>query len=492
MDTLSVLKDIGNRGNGDVYLGVVGPVRVGKSTFIRRFMETIVIDNIEDEKERQRALDELPQAGDGKTIMTMEPKFIPSNAINIKVEENLYVKIRVIDCVGFLIESANGYLEDSKMRMVKTPWFKDPIPFDDAAKIGTQKVIKDHSTLGIVVLSDGTINDFTRTDYLSAEEKVIEEMKSINKPFVIVLNTKTPGSSSTLATKEDLEKKYQVPVLVVDVLNMNKEEATEILKTALYQFPISSIQMQLPSWVSSLDDEHYLKLSIKESIDVSLKKAKIVKDVDLILECLKENEYLSDVTIQNVDTGTGLVTVLMTVKEEYYDSILKDLVGFEIEDKAQLIGVLSSYVKTKKEYDVISKALSMAESTGYGFSASNQDRLVIEKPIILKQGSRYGIKVKATCPTYHIIKVDVSASFEPVLGSKDQAEFFTKYLTDAYEKSPLEMLECEMFGRKFKDIINESISIKLHNLPEPVKLKLQQLIKTISNKGKGNLIAFVF
>ncbi len=492
MDTLQVLRDIGLRNNGDVYLGVVGPVRVGKSTFIKRFMETVVIENITDESEKKRALDELPQSGEGRTIMTMEPKFVPSNAVSIAIDESLSVKIRLIDCVGFIIDSANGYLEDGKMRMVKTPWFTETIPFDDAARIGTQKVIKDHSTIGIVVISDGSINDFSRTDYLGAERKVIEEMKEIDKPFVIVMNTKTPGKEETLALAKELETNYGAPVIALDVMSMGQKDATEILKAALYQYPISGIEMALPTWVSSLDDEHYIKVSIKQSIDLAMREAKIVKDVEKINGVLKENEYLTEVNLQNVDTGTGIVTVQLDVDEGLYDQVLKELVGCEITDKAQLIAVLSEYVKAKKDYDLIGSALKMAEGTGYGFASSPLDKMVIEKPEMIKVNGRYGIKVKATSPSYHIIKVDVSTSFEPVLGSKDQAEYFLNYLLEAYEKNETAILDCEIFGRQFKDILNESISSKLNSLPEPVKVKLQQLIKTISNKGRGNLIAFVF
>ena len=286
METLEMLKNIGTRNNGDVYLGVVGPVRVGKSTFIKKFMEVVVLPNIENEEEKLRARDELPQSGEGKTIMTIEPKFIPSNAISVKVDENVFIKIRLIDCVGYIIESANGYLEEGKMRMVKTPWFSESIPFDEASKIGTKKVIKDHSTLGIVVLSDGTINEFTRSDYLSTENKIIEDVKNENKPFVIVLNSKMPNSEKTLELKENLEKMYGVPVIPIDVLNLSRNDASTILKEALDQYPVSGIEMNLPKWISSLDEDHYIKLSIKDSLSNAMNEAKIIKDVSNIIGIL--------------------------------------------------------------------------------------------------------------------------------------------------------------------------------------------------------------
>lgn len=492
METLSVLKDIGLRNNGDIYLGVVGPVRVGKSTFIKRFMEVMVIPHITNEDDKKRALDELPQSGLGKTIMTMEPKFVPANAVEINVEENLSVKVRLIDCVGYIIENSQGYLEDGKMRLVKTPWFSETIPFDEAAKIGTQKVIKEHSTLGICILSDGTITDFKREEYVSAEEQVIEELNSIEKPYVIVLNTKTPSAETTLNLKNELEKKYNVPVIAVNVESMTENDATEILRQALYQYPISNIDVALPNWVSVLDENHYLKQSIKNSIEEAMGNARTIRDVNTINDVIKNNEYIANSSLSNVDTGTGVVTVQMEVKDGLYETILKELVGCEISDKAQLIAVLTEFVKAKREYQLIGSALQMAETTGYGFSSASLETMKIEKPTATKSGNRYGVKIKAVASTYHIIKVDLETSFEPTLGSKMQSDYFLDYLLKAYEEDPKKVLECELFGQKFGDIIKAGITGKLATLPEPIKIKLQQLIKTISNKGKSNLIAFVF
>ncbi len=492
METLSVLKDIGLRNNGDIYLGVVGPVRVGKSTFIKRFMEVMVMPHITNEDDKKRALDELPQSGLGKTIMTMEPKFVPANAVEINVEENLSVKVRLIDCVGYIIENSQGYLEDGKMRLVKTPWFSETIPFDEAAKIGTQKVIKEHSTLGICIVSDGTIAGFKREEYVSAEEQVIEELNSIEKPYVIVLNTKTPSAETTLNLKNELEKKYNVPVIAVNVESMTENDATEILRQALYQYPISNIDVALPNWVSVLDENHYLKQSIKNSIEEAMGNARTIRDVNTINDVIKNNEYIANSSLSNVDTGTGVVTVQMEVKDGLYETILKELVGCEISDKAQLIAVLTEFVKAKREYQLIGSALQMAETTGYGFSNASLETMKIEKPTATKSGNRYGVKIKAVASTYHIIKVDLETSFEPTLGSKMQSDYFLDYLLKAYEEDPKKVLECELFGQKFGDIIKAGITGKLATLPEPIKIKLQQLIKTISNKGKSNLIAFVF
>lgn len=492
METLELLKDIGRRTDGDIYLGVVGPVRVGKSTFIKRFMETVVLPRMEDSEEKRRMIDELPLSGDGKTITTMEPKFIPSNAAQIEIEENFYVHIRLIDCVGFLIDNASGYLEDGKMRMVKTPWFSEEIPFDEASKIGTEKVIKDHSTIGIVVLSDGTVNDFKRSDYYQAETKVISEMKELNKPFVIVLNSKTPNSDDSKRIKEELENEYKVPVVLCDVLNMQKEHADEILKEALYEFPLSAIDLTMPSWLNALSDDHKIKESLQESINGAMKEVSSLRDVEQIISYIKTNEYVEKAALSSLDTGLGVVTIQIDVREGLYESVLEELVGCEISDKASLISVLCKYKEAKKDFEIIGNALKMASLSGYGFASASKEDIVIEKPVVAKSGNRYGIKVKASSPCYHIIKVDVDTSFEPILGSKEQAEYFVNTLLEHYEKDPLSVLECDMFGRKFGDILSQGIALKLDNLSEPVKVKLQQIIKTLSNKGKGNLIAFVF
>ena len=490
-DNTKFLKDLGSRNNGDVYLGVVGPVRVGKSTFIRKFMEVCVLDKIVNEEDKKRAIDELPTTGDGKTITTVEPKFVPSNAITLSLDD-INVNIRLVDCVGFIIESASGYLEDGKMRMVQTPWFNEAIPFDDAAKIGTQKVIKDHSTLGIVLLSDGTINDFSIEDYSDAEQRILEEMTMLEKPYVIVLNSKMPNGEQALKRKEQLTNKYNIPVICVDVKNMTQDEASLILKEALYQFPIQGIELTLPTWVQALDEEHQIKKSLKESINQAMLEAKIVLDVDKISDVIAQNEIVKECVLTNVDTATGLCTIQVDVIDGLYEVVLKELVGCEINDKAQLISILSEYVKAKKDHDLIGAALKMAKETGYGFTSSSVDKFIINRPEVIKSGNRYGVKVHATTSTYHIIKVDVETSFDPILGSKEQADYFQNYLLEAYELDPLKILECELFGRRYQDIIYQGISMKLNSLPEPVKLKMQHLLKTISNKGKGNLIAFVF
>lgn len=492
MNTLEIMGQIGRRSDGDCYLGVVGPVRVGKSTFIKRFMETVVIANIQDEETRTRTKDELPQSGSGKTITTSEPKFIPAKSVKIPVEDGYNVNVRLIDCVGYLIEDSLGYLEDGKMRLVRTPWFTEAIPFDEAAKIGTEKVIKEHSTIGIMVTTDGSFGEFNRNNFVPAEEKIVEKLRETGKPFVIILNTTTPGSSDSEALRATLEEKYQAPVILQDIEHLDENGATAILSRALEEFPITSIALKLPTWVNNLSEDHYIKMSLNESIQQNMEQALKIKDVSKLAPTLLENPYIKKSEVSEVDLSNGVITITIDVNDDLYDRVLKELVGCEISDKDQLIKVLSDFVTAKKDFDLVGSALKMAEATGYGFASANLSNCLIKKPETFKSGNRYGIKVQADAPTYHIIKVETSTAFEPILGSKEQAEYFLKGLEEAYEKDPTELLECELFGQKIKDIISGSFLGKLQTLPEPIKIKLQSIIKTITNKGKSNLIAFVF
>lgn len=492
MNVIDIIGQIGRRSEGDCYLGVVGPVRVGKSTFIKRFMEQVVIPNIDDEDLKKRTLDELPSVGQGKTITTGEMKFVPSKAIPLKIEEGYFVNVRLIDCVGFIVDEAKGYMEDGKMRLVKTPWFSDPIPFDEAAKIGTEKVIKEHSTIGIMVTTDGSFGEIRRESFVSSEEKMVEELKATGKPFVIVLNSATVGSQESINFRDELETKYQAPVLLLDVLNLNDEQSKEVLQKGIEEFPITSIALALPTWVNNLAADHYIKVSLDNTIEEKMKEAYKIKDVTQLLPSLKENEYVSEVNLTEVDLANGVVTITINIKEELYDRIVKELVGCEISDKDQLIKVLTEFSEAKKQFDIFGNALKMVEATGYGVSTPDVNHYEVKKPETFKSGNRYGIKVSASAPTYHIIKVETSMNFEPILGSKEQADYFLKSLAEAYDKDPVSLLECELFGQKIKDIIGGGINSKLTILPEPIKVKLQNIIKTISNKGKTNLIAFVF
>lgn len=491
MNRNELLANLANRGNGDVYLGVVGPVRTGKSTFVKKFMELAIIPNIDNKEEKQRAIDELPISGEGKTITTMEPKFVPNKGISINVND-LAINVRLVDCVGYVVKDAKGYEDEDGVRMVKTPWYEDAIPFDEAAKIGTQKVISDHSTIGIVVVSDGTVLDIPKENYLEAEGQVIDELVKINKPFVILVNSKQPEGEKAINVVSDLQGKYNVPVIALDISKLNEQDIDEILKSALYEFPISNIEVSMPSWVNVLDSSHWLKKSINDSVRAAMNSAKKVKDVESIKEVLKENENITDFKINDVDMSLGIVKTEIEMKEELYEVVLKEVTGFDIEDPTKLLEVMQEYAKLKKEYSYVSNAIDMAMTSGYGFATPDVSKLNIDKPELIKQGNRYGVKVKASAPTLHIIRVDVETSFAPLIGLKEQSEALVEYLGEGMDIDTSAIFDKQVFGQNMGIVLQGGISAKLTTLPENTKVKLQNLMKTLANKGKNNLIAVVF
>lgn len=491
MNTTEILKNIAQRCGGDIYLGIVGPVRVGKSTFIKEFMEKAVIPYVSDEYEKSRMIDELPQAGVGKTIMTTEPKFVPNNAATIDFEDGFTVNVRLVDCVGYVIPEAKGYKDEDGIRMVRTPWNDEPVPFNEAAKTGTQKVIQDHSTIGIVVTTDGTIADLSREAYIEAEAEVIDELKALGKPFIVIVNSTDVNSLACKAVVEKLKEKYEVPVLAISVNNMSENDVHDILREALYEFPVSEININMPQWIAVLSDDHWLKRSFNDTIQESMSSVDRLREVENITDILDVNEYIENSNIATIDTGQGIVNVDIKIKSGLYNEILKEIIGKDIKDKAELISLMQDYSKAKREYDAVASALKMVKQTGYGFASASLQDIELSKPEVIKQGSRYGVKLKAIAPSIHMIKVDVESSFEPIIGSKEQSEELIRYLLRDEGDDNQSIWDSDIFGRKLSDLIRDGLNAKLSMIPEAARVRLQDILTKLVNKGKGNVIAIV-
>ena len=421
MEKIDVIKNIAMRTGGDIYLGVVGAVRTGKSTFIRRFMENLVVPNIQDEFEKKRTLDELPQAASGKMIMTTEPKFVPANAAKIMIDE-FSANIKMIDCVGYVINDAKGVDDENGPRYVMTPWYSEPIPFVEAAEIGTEKVIKDHSTIGIVVTSDGSFGEFKRNDYVEAEETVINELKEIGKPYIVLLNTTNPSGEEAIKITNNLSVKYSVPVLPINVEMMQERDMYNILKEALYEFPVVEVKVNIPDWISVLSPNHYVKKCYVEKIKESVLSIDKIRDVEKITQYFNDCEYIEKSYLSDVDTSTGEVTINLSAPNSLYNQVLREIINIDISSKADLLYLFQEYNDTKTEYDQIKSALKTVKQTGYGIASPTLADMKLETPEIIKQGGRYGVKLKAKAPSIHMIKVDVESTFEPIIGSEMQSK----------------------------------------------------------------------
>lgn len=488
MDKIDIIKSISERCGGDIYLGVVGAVRTGKSTFIKKFMENIVIPNIPDEFERKRTLDELPQSAAGKTIMTTEPKFVPATAATIKIDD-FTASIRMVDCVGYVIDAAKGYEDDNGPRMVMTPWYSEAIPFVEAAEIGTEKVIRDHSTIGIVITTDGSIGEIPRNEYIKAEETVINELKEIGKPFIVILNSVHPMLPETEKLAESLRDNYGVPVIPISVENMQTKEMYDILKEALYEFPIEGIKINMPEWIAILNHDHTLKKEYISKIKDSVMEINKLRDIDYITDGFKNSEYIEKAYISKVDTSIGEVTIQLDAPNGLYNKILNDIIGTNISSKAGLMKMFQELNIAKNEYDQVKDALKMVKQTGYGIAAPTLADMKLETPEIIKQGSRYGVKLKAKAPSIHMIKVDVESTFEPIIGSELQSKELINYLTKDTKGDNI--WKSEIFGRSLDVIVQEGIQAKLSMMPDNIRYKLGQTLTKVINKGSNNMIAIV-
>lgn len=487
----NIYEDIAKRTQGDIYIGVVGPVRTGKSTFIRKFMENLVLPNIDNEFKRERTQDEIPQSGSGKTIMTVEPKFVPADGVEIKIKDTVSLKVRMVDCVGYIVDGALGHEEEGKQRLVSTPWSQEAMTFEKAAEIGTKKVIRDHSTLGIVVLTDGSVTGIDRNSYLSAEERVISELKSLNKPFAVVLNTLDPYSESTELLRSELEEKYDVPIVPLNVLAMDEEDIENVMETVLYDFPLNEIRINLPKWVEGLERNHWIKNNIISTLKQSIAEIGKLRDVDSIVQGFSELEFLEDTEVDNVELGEGVISIDLAAKQDLFYNVLEEKSGFKIDGDHQLLNLVTKLSRVKNEYDKIESALYDAKTKGYGVVAPSLDELSLEEPEIIKQGKQYGIKLRANAPSLHIIKADISTEVSPIVGNQTQGEEMIKYLLDEFEQNPSELWESNMFGKSLNDLVKEQLQSKLYTMPEEIRVKIQKTLQKIINEGSMNIITIL-
>ena len=491
MAEYNIYSDISKRSNGDVYIGVVGPVRTGKSTFIKKFMDLLVIPNIDNAFKRERARDELPQSSAGRTIMTTEPKFIPNEAVEITLSDNARFNVRMIDCVGYIIDSALGYIEENAPRMVKTPWSENEIPFAEAAEKGTQKVICDHSNIGLVVTTDGSITDIEREAYIPAEDRVINELKELGKPFIVLVNSVNPKGVSALDTKNKIEQKHSVPVLTVNCAELKKDDINSIIEKVLFEFPLKEVGVDMPDWVDVLENEHWLKKDIFANILSSIKNVSRIRDAKQISDSLSECESITSSSIESINLGEGTVRVKVNTDEDLYYRILGEETGFEITGKDSLMSLMRSLSKTKQEYDKISAALDEVKSTGYGIVSPGIDELSLEEPEIVKQGSKFGVRLRASAPSIHMIRADIETTVSPIVGSEKQSEELVHYLLKEFEVDPKSIWDTNIFGKSLHDLVNEDLRGKLMRMPDDARFKLQETLQRIINEGSGGLICII-
>ena len=491
MTGTSIYSDIAARTGGDIYIGVVGPVRTGKSTFIKKFMDTLVIPNITSEYEKERANDELPQSAGGRTIMTTEPKFVPEKGVEIKIENNIGMNVRLIDCVGYIVPSSLGYIEDDNPRMVMTPWFEDPVPFNMAAEYGTKKVITEHSTIGLVVTTDGSISDIPREEYMEAEERVINELKAINKPFVIIMNSMYPESEQAVRTAAEISEKYGVGVKAVNCLELDEDEITAILSDILYEFPIKEIKIDLPLWITALDSEHWLQKAIYSAVLEAAGEVTKVSDVATFSKTLSCCDNIIYCSVGEVDLGHGCATVVADIERKLFYDVLKESTGVEINNEQQLMKEIIEFSKIKKEYYRFKNALDEVEATGYGIVMPQIDELSLQEPEIVKQGGRYGVRLRASAPSIHMMKADITTEVSPIVGSEKQSEDLVMYLLNEFQEEPTKIWDSNIFGKSLHELVNEGLHTKLARMPVDARMRLQETLERVINEGCSGLICII-
>lgn len=491
MTDTSLYADMAKRSGGDIYVGVVGPVRTGKSTFIGRFMDALVLPNIADEAERARAVDELPQSAAGKTVMTTEPKFIPGEAVGLTLDGGIRFRVKMVDCVGYVVPGAMGLIEDGAPRMVKTPWAEEPMPFETAAEIGTRKVIADHATIGVVVTTDGSIGELPRENYESAEARVVAELKERGKPFVVVLNVRDPASDEARALAVQMEDRYGVPVAVVNCLDLDESDVRKILELVLHEFPVRELRFAIPAWFGALDEAHPLRGELLEELRTRAGGIRKVGEVRGAFDNLTEDEYHTLVTVDDIDLATGTAKLAVTVPDEAFLRILGEKTGFSVSDEGELMALLADLAAVKRQYDKIAPALAQVEATGYGIVTPSVEDMELREPEIVHRDGGYGVKLRAKAPSIHMIRADIETEVAPVVGSERQSEDVVKYLLKGFEENPQSLWESNIFGTSLHDLMNEGLNAKLAHMPADARVKLADTLRKIINEGSNGLICIL-
>ena len=491
MEERNVYQDISRRTDGDVYIGVVGPVRTGKSTFIKRFMDTVVLPNIRDEAVYRRTVDELPQSSAGKTIMTTEPKFIPEESVQVELGDNISFQVRMIDCVGYIVDSALGHSEDDSPRMVKTPWSQQEIPFDEAAEIGTRKVITDHSSIGLVITTDGSFGEIPREDYVESETRVIAELKAIDKPFIILLNSAQPQSDEARRLADELSQKYAVPAMAVSCMELDETEIKRILAQLLFEFPVHEIRVDMPKWIVKLDRGHRLKASVMNALRDAAKDIDKIREIRQTTEALSDCEYLEGADIAGLDLGRGNARLKLRVDPALFYEVLSEQTGLDITDECSLMDCVGSLSEKQKEFDKIARAYEQVKETGYGIVMPTIEQLTLDEPQIIKQGGKYGIRLRASAPSIHMMRIETQTEVTPIVGSEQQSEELVNYLLKEFEENPEKIWESNIFGKSVHELVNEGLHNKLYRMPADARRKIGETIQKINNDGCNGLICII-
>lgn len=491
MANSSIYEDIAARTGGDIYIGVVGPVRSGKSTFIKQFMDKLVLPNITEEYSRDRANDELPQSSAGRTIMTTEPKFIPEQGVKIDIDGTAAMNVRLIDCVGYIVPSALGYIENDQPRMVKTPWFDEPVPFNMAAEIGTKKVITEHSTIGLVITTDGSISDIPREEYEEAESRVIDELSAINKPFIVLYNCVDPESEDSIQAANALSEKYGVPVLPVSCQRLDDESIKKILAQILYEFPVREISFNYPGWINSLSDDNWLKEKLISGIRSTAADITKIRDVRRFEESLTGSEITDLTKVDTIDLGKGSAVVTVRIKPKLFYRVLTETTGIEINDEQELMNSIIELSGIKKQYMRVKDALDEVDATGYGIVMPTIEELSLEEPEIVKQGGRYGVRLKASAPSIHLMKANITTEVSPIVGSEKQSEDLIMYLLSEFEEDPVKIWDSNIFGKSLHELVNEGLHTKLARMPADARMRVQETIERVINEGCNGLVCII-